>query len=53
MTYTKLTRDGKLRHASFKGLREPADNVDVFELKKEAPAEGAEYARGLGAIDDN
>lgn len=26
--------DGKLRHPSFKGLRELADKVDVFELKK-------------------
>ncbi|KQY73971.1 hypothetical protein ASD52_26445 [Ensifer sp. Root142] len=34
VTYTEITSDGKLRHPSFKGLRELADNVDVFELKK-------------------
>ena len=34
ITYTEITSDGKLRHPSFKGMREFADNVDVFELKK-------------------
>ncbi|OMQ44915.1 non-homologous end-joining DNA ligase [Ensifer sp. 1H6] len=34
ITYTEITSDGKLRHPSFKGLRELVDNVDVFELKK-------------------
>lgn len=34
ITYTEITSDGKLRHPSFKGLRELADNADVFELKK-------------------
>jgi bifunctional non-homologous end joining protein LigD len=34
VTYTEFTSDGKLRHPSFKGLRELADNVDVFDLKK-------------------
>ncbi|WP_312367038.1 non-homologous end-joining DNA ligase [Ensifer sp.] len=34
ITYTEITSDGKLRHPSFKGMRELADNVDVFELKK-------------------
>ena len=27
------TADGKLRHASFKGLREDADSADVYRLK--------------------
>ncbi|WP_348272073.1 non-homologous end-joining DNA ligase [Ensifer sp. Root31] len=44
VTYTEITSDGKLRHPSFKGLRELADNADVFELKKWAPGK-----RGLGA----
>ncbi|MBM3096298.1 hypothetical protein GFB56_37280 [Ensifer sp. T173] len=34
VTYTEITSDRKLRHPSFKGLRELADNVDVFERKK-------------------
>ncbi|MGF6177697.1 non-homologous end-joining DNA ligase [Ensifer sp. 4252] len=34
ITYTEITSDGKLRHPSFKGMRELADNVDVFEIKK-------------------
>jgi bifunctional non-homologous end joining protein LigD len=34
ITYTEITSDGKLRHPSFKGLRELADNVDIFEHKK-------------------
>ncbi|WP_082555504.1 MULTISPECIES: hypothetical protein [unclassified Ensifer] len=34
ITYTEITSDEKLRHPSFKGLRELADDVDVFELKK-------------------
>ncbi|MDP9634979.1 UNVERIFIED_ORG: bifunctional non-homologous end joining protein LigD [Ensifer adhaerens] len=34
ITYTEFTSDGKLRHPSFKGMRELADNADVFELKK-------------------
>ncbi|WP_371412334.1 non-homologous end-joining DNA ligase [Ensifer sp. NM-2] len=34
VTYTEITSDGKLRHPSFKGLRELADNADVFDLKK-------------------
>ncbi|MNL82633.1 ATP-dependent DNA ligase [compost metagenome] len=34
ITHTEITSDGKLRHPSFKGLRELADDVDVFELKK-------------------
>ncbi len=34
ITYTEVTSDGKLRHPSFKGMRERADNVDVFKLKK-------------------
>ena len=31
--YRGWTREPRLRHASFKGLREPADNSEVFELK--------------------
>ncbi|MCQ9147631.1 MULTISPECIES: non-homologous end-joining DNA ligase [Brucella/Ochrobactrum group] len=31
--YRAWTDDGKLRHASFKGLREAADNADIFEIK--------------------
>ena len=27
------TGDGKLRHASFKGLREDADSADVFRIE--------------------
>jgi bifunctional non-homologous end joining protein LigD len=27
------TSDGKLRHASFKGFREKADNAAVFDMK--------------------
>ncbi|PSS61579.1 hypothetical protein C6558_26390 [Ensifer sp. NM-2] len=34
ITYTEITSEGELRHPSFKGLRELAENVDVFELKK-------------------
>ena len=34
VTYAEFTSDGKLRHPSFKGMRELADNADVFELKK-------------------
>ncbi|AHK47151.1 putative ATP-dependent DNA ligase (plasmid) [Ensifer adhaerens OV14] len=34
ITYTELTSEGKLRHPSFKVMRELADNADVFELKK-------------------
>lgn len=34
ITYTEITSEGKLRHPSFEGLRELAENVDVFELKK-------------------
>ncbi|MBC2887696.1 ATP-dependent DNA ligase [Ochrobactrum sp. CM-21-5] len=30
--YRAWTGDGKLRHASFKGLREAADNADIFEI---------------------
>ncbi|KQU97010.1 ATP-dependent DNA ligase [Ensifer sp. Root31] len=32
VTYTEITSDRKLRHPSFKGLRELADNADVFDL---------------------
>ncbi|WP_457584626.1 non-homologous end-joining DNA ligase [Ensifer canadensis] len=45
ITYTEMTSDGKLRHPSFKGLRELADNVDIFELKKQAPGK-----RGRGEM---
>jgi bifunctional non-homologous end joining protein LigD len=34
VNYGAWTHDGKLRHASFKGLREDADHADVFELSK-------------------
>ena len=34
ITDTEITSDGKLRHPSFKGHAELADNVDVFDLKK-------------------
>lgn len=30
--YRAWTHDGKLRHASYKGLRDKADNVDIFRL---------------------
>lgn len=30
--YRAWTEDGKLRHPSFKGIREKADDVMVFEL---------------------
>lgn len=30
--YRAWTDDGKLRHASFKGIRERADDVNVFDL---------------------
>ncbi|WP_318871506.1 hypothetical protein [Sinorhizobium meliloti] len=30
--YTAWTDDGKLRHASFKGIREREDDAGVFEL---------------------
>jgi bifunctional non-homologous end joining protein LigD len=31
--YRAWTDDGKLRHASFKGLREAQDNADVYEIE--------------------
>ncbi|MDV4155884.1 non-homologous end-joining DNA ligase [Rhizobium brockwellii] len=31
--YRAWTDDGKLRHASYKGLREVQDNADVYEMK--------------------
>ncbi|WP_338012484.1 ATP dependent DNA ligase [Rhizobium sp. Root708] len=30
--YRAWTHDGKLRHASYKGLREKQDNAAVYEL---------------------
>ncbi|MBB3289025.1 ATP-dependent DNA ligase [Rhizobium sp. BK347] len=30
--YRAWTDDGKLRHASYKGLRERQDNADVYRL---------------------
>lgn len=30
--YRAWTSDGKLRHASFKGLRETEDGVEVYEV---------------------
>ncbi|RVQ76102.1 non-homologous end-joining DNA ligase [Sinorhizobium medicae] len=35
--YRAWTHDGKLRHPSFKGMREAADNIAVFELDNKAP----------------
>ncbi|TCL65756.1 ATP dependent DNA ligase-like protein [Rhizobium sp. BK251] len=31
--YRALTHDGKLRHASYKGLREVQDNAAVFKIE--------------------
>jgi bifunctional non-homologous end joining protein LigD len=31
------TDDGKLRHASYKGLREEADEATVYEMKPQRP----------------
>jgi len=31
--YRSWTHDGKLRHASYKGLRDAADNAAVYELE--------------------
>jgi bifunctional non-homologous end joining protein LigD len=30
--YRAWTSDGKLRHASFKGIRDPSDDVSIYEL---------------------
>ncbi|TAV08411.1 hypothetical protein ELI39_03920 [Rhizobium ruizarguesonis] len=30
--YRAWTADRKLRHASFKGLRDPKDNADIYQL---------------------
>lgn len=32
VTYGAWTHDGKLRHTSFKGIREAADHAEVYEL---------------------
>ncbi|MGO6902911.1 non-homologous end-joining DNA ligase [Rhizobium ruizarguesonis] len=36
--YRAWTHDGKLRHASYKGLRDPAENAAIFELDPAAPS---------------
>jgi bifunctional non-homologous end joining protein LigD len=30
--YRAWTSDGKVRHASFKGIRDPSDDVAIYEL---------------------
>jgi len=35
ISYGSWTHDGKLRHPSFKGIREVADHVQVFDLSKD------------------
>ncbi|MCL6654844.1 hypothetical protein A6R70_21415 [Agrobacterium rubi] len=32
IVFRAWTADGKLRHAAYKGPREPQDNADVFDL---------------------
>ena len=31
--YRGWTSDGKLRHASFKGLRDPEDAAEIYEIR--------------------
>jgi bifunctional non-homologous end joining protein LigD len=35
VVFSGWTGDGKLRHASFKGIREVADNADIYDPAKE------------------
>jgi bifunctional non-homologous end joining protein LigD len=34
IAYRAWTDDGKLRHASYKGLRDEADQVEIFDLER-------------------
>lgn len=36
IAFRSWTGDGKLRHASYKGLREDADTCDVFTVQVDA-----------------